>query len=79
DGQSLAVTTEVRAQDHSDVQAEVKKTEFKPFIGTAKRMDGQSRAVTTEVREQDHSDFQAEVNKEHEGFKAFTGKSFRLM
>ncbi|PWA91551.1 ubiquitin fusion degradation protein UFD1 [Artemisia annua] len=57
--------------------ANKQQTEFSPFMGQARRVNGQVVAAATEVKEHDRSKVQ--LKKEPEVFKAFTGKSFRLM
>lgn len=56
--------------------------EFKPFLGMAKRLDSQPLVAVAakDVEQHDQSNARAKVKEEeHQGFKAFTGKSFRLM
>lgn len=57
-------------------------TEFKPFSGMAKRVDSQPLVAVAakDVEQHDQPNARAKVKEEeHQGFKAFTGKSFRLM
>ncbi|GJU79648.1 ubiquitin fusion degradation protein 1 [Tanacetum coccineum] len=74
--------TEVATTKEVDGKPKTKQgsAEFKPFSGKAKRLDGQPLvAVVAKDVEHDQSNARAKVKKEeHQGFKAFTGKSFRL-
>nr|GEV52314.1 ubiquitin fusion degradation protein 1 homolog [Tanacetum cinerariifolium] len=75
--------TEVATTKEVDGKPKSKQgsAEFKPFSGKAKRLDGQPLvAVVAKDVEHDQSNARSKVKKEeYQGFKAFTGKSFRLM
>ncbi|PWA72108.1 ubiquitin fusion degradation protein UFD1 [Artemisia annua] len=76
DGESVNQFMKKLMMKESNV-ANKQQTEFSPFMGQARRVNGQVVAAATEVKEDDRSKVQ--LKKEPEVFKAFTGKSFRLM
>ncbi|KAI3519980.1 hypothetical protein L1887_09200 [Cichorium endivia] len=53
-------------------------TMFKPFMGVGRRVDGQPLAAKEEQKEEDQLSIEVTMKEKDEGFKAFTGKSFRL-
>ncbi|GJS24616.1 ubiquitin fusion degradation protein 1 [Tanacetum coccineum] len=58
--------------------ANKQQTEFTPFMGQARRFNEQVVAAATKVKENDRSKVQLKKEQPEE-FKAFTGKSFRLI
>nr|XP_043629457.1 ubiquitin fusion degradation protein 1 homolog [Erigeron canadensis] len=67
--ESTAMPVDERVEDkHSTT------TEFRPFVGVSRRVDGKAPKV-----EHDQNKAQVNMKKSDEGFKPFTGKSYRLV